>query len=185
VTWFRRLRDDAREEAKQAVGPDPEDRPEALAGRLGELVRFVNSSAGRLPGEAVVIARATTDLLREIVVGALPIDPAPSSPLPAPGSAVGADAERDLDVYTVVSIRGILEDYLPTTLRSYLALDPDVVDVPSASGRTPSESLIEQLDALWSAAGELRDAAHAHDADALLAQGSFLRTKFTGSDLDL
>jgi hypothetical protein len=176
VTWFRRLREDARQEAKQAVGPDPEDSPEALAVRIGELVRFINSAAGRLPGEAVVIARAITDLLREVVVSALPV---------APGPTVGADAERDLDVYTVVSIRGILEDYLPTTLRSYVALDPDVVDVPNASGRTPSGSLLEQLDALWSAAGELRDAAHAHDADALLAQGSFLRTKFTGSDLDL
>jgi hypothetical protein len=32
---------------------------------------------------------------------------------------------------------------------------------------------------------DLLDAARAHDADALLSQGSFLRTKFSGSDLDL
>ena len=38
---------------------------------------------------------------------------------------------------------------------------------------------------LWSSAMDLLDATRAHDADALLSQGSFLRTKFSGSDLDL
>jgi hypothetical protein len=118
-----------------------------------------------LPGEAVVVARRITDMLREVIDG--------------------ADPERGLDIHAVVSIRGILEDYLPTTLRTYLALDPDIVDVPRPSGRTPSASLIEQLEGLWSSAADLLDASRAHDADALLAQGSFLRTKFTGSDLDL
>lgn len=161
MTWFRRLREEAQEE----VGPDPSDSPEALNARIGELVAFINRSSGGLPVDAVVIARRITDMLREVVDG--------------------ADPERGLDVYAVVSIRGIVDDYLPTTLRNYLALDRRVVDQPRPSGRTPAESLSEQLDALWSAATDLRDAAQAHDADALLTQGSFLRTKFTGSDLDL
>jgi hypothetical protein len=165
VTWFRRLRDDVKQAAQDSVGPDPQDSPDALRARITEVIRFVNRSAGGLPGEAVVIARRITDMLSEVVDG--------------------ADAERGLDIHAVVSIRGILEDYLPTTLHRYLALDPDIIDVPRPSGRTPSESLIEQLDALWSSAADLRDAARAHDADALLSQGSFLRTKFTGSDLDL
>lgn len=165
MTWFRRLRDDVKQEAQDSVGPDPQDSPDALRARTLEVVGFINSHSGALPGEAVVVARRITDMLREVIDG--------------------ADPERGLDIHAVVSIRGILEDYLPTTLRTYLALDRDVVDVPRPSGRTPSESLIEQLEALWSSAADLLDASRAHDADALLAQGSFLRTKFTGSDLDL
>jgi hypothetical protein len=161
MTWFRRLREEAQEE----VAPDASDTPDALRAKIFELIAFVNRSAGKLPGEGVVIARRITDTVREVVDG--------------------ADPERGLDIYAIVSIRGILDDYLPTTLRSYLALDPSLVDVPRPSGRTPSESLLEQLDALWSSATDLLVATRAHDADALLSQGNFLRTKFTRSDLDL
>jgi hypothetical protein len=38
---------------------------------------------------------------------------------------------------------------------------------------------------LLDAASVLLTATHAQDADALMTQGSFLRTKFSGSDLDL
>lgn len=165
MTWFRHLREDVKQEAQESVGPDPEDSPDALRARIFEMIGFVNAHAGALPGEAVVIARRITDMLREVVDG--------------------GDPEHGLDIHAVVSITGILSDYLPTTLRNYLALDPDIVDLPLASGRTPAQSLIEQLEALWSSAADLLDAARAHDADALLSQGSFLRTKFTGSDLDL
>jgi hypothetical protein len=161
MTWFRRLR----EEAQAEVAPDRSDSPDALRTRLFEVIDLVNSNAGGLPGEAVVIARRITDILREVIDG--------------------ADPQRGLDVYAVVSIKGILTDYLPTTLRAYLALDPDGVDTPRPSGNTPTQSLLEQLDVLWSSAADLLDAAEAHDADALASQGSFLRTKFTGSDLDL
>ncbi len=57
--------------------------------------------------------------------------------------------------------------------------------MPRPSGRTPTGSLIEQLETLWASATDLLDAIRAQDADAMLTQGSFLRTKFTGSDLDL
>jgi hypothetical protein len=160
MTWFRR-----HEAPKPAAESEPEDSPAALLRSVRQLVTFVNQNAGKLPGEAVVIARRITDTVREVVDG--------------------ADPERGLDIYAVVSIRGILDDYLPTTLRTYLALDPAIVDVPRPSGRTPSASLLEQLDALWSSATDLHVAAQAHDADSLLSQGNFLRTKFTGSDLDL
>lgn len=161
MTWFRRLRDEAHEDA----GPDAEDTPDALRAAIFTLIGFINRSAGRLPGGAVVVSRRITDTVREVVDG--------------------ADPERGLDISAVVAIRGIVADYLPTTLHSYLALDPGLVDVPRPSGRTPSESLLEQLDALWSAATDLLVATQANDADALLSQGSFLRTKFTRSDLDL
>ncbi|MEY2553704.1 MAG: hypothetical protein QOC57_1564 [Ilumatobacteraceae bacterium] len=162
MTWFRRAQD----RAQATLGPqeDPKDKPEALLATVFELVREINVNAGKLPAEGVVIARRVLDVVREVIE---------------------TSGERDLDVHAVVSIRGMLDDYLPTTLRSYLAIDPAVVDAVRPSGRTPSQSFIEQLDVLWSSAMDLLDAIRAHDADALLSQGSFLRTKFSGSDLDL
>lgn len=162
TTWFRRTHDRARDE----LGPqeDPKDKPEALLATMFDLAHQVNRDAGKLPLEGVVIARRVLDVIREVIE---------------------TSSERELDVRAVVSIRGMLEDYLPTTLRAYLAIDPDVVDVVRPSGRTPAQSFIEQLDVLWSSAMDLLDAARAHDADALLSQGSFLQTKFSGSDLDL
>jgi hypothetical protein len=162
MTWFRR----AQERAQEQLTPeeDPKDKPAALLARVFDLVHEVNAVAGRLPVEGVVIARRVLDAVREVIDTA---------------------GERDLDVRAVVAVRGILEDYLPTTLHAYLAVDPDVVDLARPSGRTPAESFIEQLDVLWSSAMDLLEATRAHDADALLTQGSFLRTKFSGSDLDL
>ena len=160
--WFRR----ASERAQAALTPedDPKDKPDALMARMFELVREVNASAGKLPVEGVVIARRVLDVVREVIE---------------------TSSEHELDIHAVVSIRSMLDDYLPTTLRAYLAIDPSQVNVVRPSGRTPAQSFIEQLDVLWASATELLDAIRAHDADALLSQGSFLRTKFAGSDLDL
>ncbi len=162
MTWFRR----ASEHAHNELGPqeDPKDKPEALLASMFALTREVNASAGRLPVEGVVVARRVLDVVREVIE---------------------TSSEHELDVRVVVSIRGMLEDYLPTTLHAYLAIDPSVLDQQRPSGRTPSQSFIEQLDVLWASAMDLLEAARAHDADALLSQGSFLRTKFSGSDLDL
>ena len=116
------------------------------------------------PGEAVVAARRVTDALDDII---------------------DTSDVRPLDVYAVISVRGTLTDYLPTTLRSYLAVDENMRDTPRPSGRSPKESLLEQIAALESSASSVLLAARNQDADALLTQGSFLRTKFSGSDLDL
>ena len=132
--------------------------------RLWELVQFVNRSAGRLPVEAVVAARETTDLIREFIETA---------------------ADGELDVYAVVAVNGIVGDYLPTTLHAYLNLDPSLTDRVGPSGRTPRAALLEQLHGLVAAADDLLQASRSHDADALFTQGNFLRTKFTRSDLDL
>jgi hypothetical protein len=162
TNWLRRTSDRAQVE----LGPqdDPKDKPEALLASMFDMAHEVNSNAGRLPVEGVVVARRVLDVVHEVIE---------------------TSSERDLDVHAIVSIRGMLEDYLPTTLRAYLAIDPSVVDEVRPSGRTPAQSFIEQLDVLWASAMDLLDAARAHDADALLSQGSFLRTKFSGSDLDL
>jgi hypothetical protein len=161
MTWFRRGHETPPTE------PQPEednDSPDKLRLRLWELVQFINRNAGKLPVEAVVIARQATDTIRELIE---------------------TSSDHDLDVYAVVSINGIVGDYLPTTLRTYLNLDPAATDRPGPSGRTPRQALREQVESLALAADELFQATQAHDADRLFSQGNFLRTKFTRSDLDI
>jgi hypothetical protein len=145
--------------------PEPDDSPDALQRALSQLVAFINQNAGKLPGESVVAARRVTDAVREVLDT--------------------SDDDGDLDVYAIISVKGIVNDYLPTTLRTYLALDPQVVDVRRPTGRTPRESLLDQITSLWAGAADVLTAAQAKDADALVSQGNFLQTKFTGSDLDL
>jgi hypothetical protein len=160
TSWFRR----GQQQTPPPQPPEEDDSPDKLRRRLWEQVQFVNRNAGKLPVEAVVVARQVTDAIRE---------------------AIETSVDRALDVYAVVQINGIVGDYLPTTLRTYLNLDPEVTEQLGPSGRTPRAALAEQLEALRSAADELLHAARAHDVDLLFNQGNFLRTKFTRSDLDL
>jgi hypothetical protein len=144
--------------------PESDDSPDALRRALSQLVAFINQNAGKLPGESVVAARRVTDAVRDVI---------------------DTSDDGELDVYAIISVKGIVNDYLPTTLRTYLALDPQVVTVRRPTGRTPKESLLDQITSLWAGAADVLTAAQAKDADALVSQGNFLQTKFTGSDLDL
>jgi hypothetical protein len=167
MTWFRKLLPPPAAPAPEPSPAEPEahgDDPATLRSDLAQLNRFLNQNSGRLPGESVVTARRVTDVLHEVI---------------------DTSEIRPLDIYAVISVKGILQDYLPTTLRTFLALDEAQLTVPRPSGRTPVQSLQEQLEALLDAATSVLIAAQAQDADALLSQGSFLRTKFSGSDLDL
>jgi hypothetical protein len=171
LSWLRRLagRDAPVEEPTtppEAPGPvDVGDSPEALRAAIADVVRLVNASAGDLPTAAVVNARAVTDVLTEIV---------------------DTSRTRPLDVYTVIAVRATLTDYLPTTLRSYLAIEPELRGTPrAASGHTATQSLLIQLDVLLASATATLAAARDQDVDALMTQGGFLRTKFSRSDLDL
>jgi hypothetical protein len=141
-----------------------EDSPATLRQSVFQLHRYINRNSGRLPVEAVVKAQWVADTLREII---------------------DTSDVRELDIYAVLSVKGIVNDYLPTTLSKFLALDPGQLDVARPSGRRPSDLLLEQIDALQGAATAVLVAAQEQDADALITQGNFLRTKFTGSDLDL
>lgn len=167
MTWFRRVLAPPAAPAPAPPAAEPEsdgDDPATLRSHLVRLNRLINQNSGRLPGESVVTARRVTDVLREVV---------------------DTSEVRPLDIYAVISIKAMVQDYLPTTLRGFLALDPAQLTVARPSGRTPIESLQEQLEGLLEAATSLLRAAQAQDADALLSQGSFLRTKFSRSDLDL
>jgi hypothetical protein len=146
------------------TGPPVEDTPADMLATVSKLATFVNLSAGKLPVESVVAALNTIDTLREVI---------------------GTADERPLDIHAIVSIRGIIDDYLPTTLHAYLGLDPSQTEVTRPSGRTPKASLLDQLESLWLAANDILSATRGRDADALLTQGSFLATKFARSDLDL
>lgn len=125
---------------------------------------FVNRNAGRLPTAVVVDVRALTDVLRAVVA---------------------TTAVRPLDVHALISVRAVLEDYLPTTLTRYLAVDEALLDVPRGATPTPRDSLHEQVASLHGSATQTLAAVRAQDVDALSTQGRFLRTKFSASDLDL
>ena len=140
------------------------DSPTALAAELFRVNRFINASAGQLPTAGVVAARRITDTVDTVL---------------------HSTRDRDLDIHARVSLNGILRDYLPTTLRTFLALDPATRDRPNAAGRTPTDALEEQLEFLLGSATEVLGAVRNDDANALIAQGSFLRTKFAHSELDL
>lgn len=161
TSWFRRARSTVTQQL-ETVDPDS---PEALGETLTDLIRLINRNAGRLPVAAVVSARHVTDVVAAIL-DTLADDVTP-------------------DVQAVISVRGIVHDYLPTTLNRYLALDSATTTVPLRDGRTPAEQVTDQLDDLWLAATDVLDAARDHDANALMTQGNFLHTKFTRSDLDL
>ncbi|AOW93109.1 hypothetical protein BFN03_11845 [Rhodococcus sp. WMMA185] len=164
LSWFRRSQGEPGGAPPPGALVEDEDSPEALFRDLHELVSFINLNAGRLPNEAVVAARCVTDTLREIIA---------------------TSEARPLDIHATISVRAMTTDYLPTTLRSYLALDDQTVDTVGRSGRTPRQLLLEQVESLWGAATDILAATRSHDVDALTTQGNFLRTKFTRSDLDL
>ncbi|HEX2902702.1 MAG TPA: hypothetical protein VHO01_04530 [Jatrophihabitans sp.] len=138
--------------------------PDGLRREIYQLNRFINGHAGHLPAAAVVAARAITDRLREIV------DTSDDGPL---------------DIQAVLFVEGTVRDYLPTTLRSFLAVDPAMVGSRLRSGDTPTTALLEQLRVLRASSDATLTAARAQDVDALITQGNFLLTKFSGSDLDL
>lgn len=164
MAWFRREHENAPDTAAHAPAADPDASPEQLRQTLLALNRFINQNSGRLPGQAVVDARQVTDTLADII---------------------DTSDARALDVYAAISVEGTLTDYLPTTLKSFLAVDEHLVDRPRPSGRTPTQSLLEQIHDLQTSSSAVLIAARDQDADALITQGSFLRTKFSGSDLDL
>jgi hypothetical protein len=167
VTWFRRGRSEdvtTRPAPGSSQPADSDDSPAALRTALWRTVRFINASSGRLPAEAVVAARRITDTLAEII---------------------DTSELRPLDVYVVISTKATMDDYLPTTLRSYLAVDPSLRERLRADGGTPAESLLDQLAVLQDSASAVLQAAHSQDVDVLISQGNFLRTKFSGSDLEL
>lgn len=123
-------------------------------GRLvGRFEELVERSGGVLPPEAVVLARRVADQLRLVLV------------------------REDLRTEVLVAVRGIAGDYLPTSVERHLAV------VAHDPGAQHDAQLIDQLEVLFGAASDLVEAVRDDDLRALEAQGIFLETRFTGSDL--
>jgi hypothetical protein len=70
-------------------------------------------------------------------------------------------------------------DYLPSTLRAYLALPESYATTRVLQGgKTPQQLLREQVQLLDEKLDEIADAVHQHDTDRLLANGRFLEERF-------
>ena len=73
-------------------------------------------------------------------------------------------------------------DYLPSALQAYLNLPRAYAALHKmANGKTADDVLNDQLTLLSSKMGEVADAVHKKDSDALLANGRFLEEKFGAS----
>ncbi len=140
-------------------GADLEVSPADIAGGLRALPARLE---GRLPDDVIADVQRIGDLL----IDALPrIEP---------------DGSRQ--AYALVRTA---TDYLPRTLRGYLALPGDFAATHDlGQGSTALDALREQLGVLESAVRGMRDAAIASDANEVLANGIFLTDRFGGSALD-
>ncbi|SDS03393.1 hypothetical protein SAMN04489860_0642 [Paraoerskovia marina] len=113
----------------------------------------VEAAAGTLPADAVVLARRVTDRLRVVL------------------------ARDEIRTEVRVAVRGMAGDYLPTSVSRHLAV------VRHDHDHAHDARLVDQLEVLHGAAEELVEAVVDDDLRALEAQGIFLETRFTGSDL--
>lgn len=159
-----RLRGQARarfDSVGQAVADPSGDSVQALLRKNQSLILEVNSSAGDLPTIGVVLARAVTDTVREVLTS--------------------GEAER-LDIGVRVAINGTLTDYLPGSIRAYVGAVR--ASGPDAEERA-TDALVEQLTTLRRSVEQLADASRARDMQALQVHGRFLQDKFGESDLDL
>jgi hypothetical protein len=160
--WFTRP-DPATEQvagSTRAAVEEPDSLP-ALERHLAAVVTEVNAASGALPTEAVVLARRVTDLAAEALRRA---------------DAEGVQGQGS--IHARVALHAVLTDYLPTTVRRYLAARRAAADPAVLTG-----PLVEQLTTLHDAVRESVTALHDDDLMALEVQGIFLRDRFTGSDL--
>lgn len=145
----------------QAVTDPSGDSVEALLRKNQTLILEINSSAGDLPTIGVVLARAVTDTVREVLTS--------------------GEADR-LDIGVRVAINGTLTDYLPGSIRAYVGAVRAAADDAEARA---TDALVEQLTTLRHSVEQLAEASRMRDMQALQVHGRFLQDKFGESDLDL
>lgn len=147
--------------ASQAVTDPSGDSVQSLLRKNQALILEINGSAGELPTIGVVLARAVTDTVREVLTS--------------------GEADR-LDIGVRVAINGTLTDYLPGSIRAYVgavrAAEPD------AEARA-TDALVEQLTTLRRSVEQLAEAGRSRDMQALQVHGRFLQDKFGESELNL
>jgi hypothetical protein len=127
----------------------------AIARALDESVQM---TSGRLPSDIQV---RVTEIRREVIEL-------------LPRTAAFPLGSEDLYV-----IERTATDYLPATLRAYLALPEDstTTELPHV-GKTPLQLLREQVQLLDDRLDEITEAVRTQDADQLVANGRFLEERF-------
>jgi len=137
---------------------DPDD---VLAG----LRRLPTLLAGRVPADVVETVQRMCDVLLDL--------------LPRLAGSPTVSPEQ-LHV-----VNRTATDYLPSTLRHFLALPGDwAADHRDPAGNTPLDALRSQLAVLDQAIGQMREGVLAADTNRLLANGRFLAERFHRSALD-
>lgn len=145
-------------------------------------------SLGIGPADALVVAET------DVPTGLLPLRAAIAGRVPDDVAAT-VDRIAALLRETLPRVAGSTEgefvvartatDYLPGTLRAYLALPRDwAARHRLADGRTPAEALLQQVTALEVAVTAIRDAAVEQDARAVLVNGRFLEDRFRPAAFD-
>jgi hypothetical protein len=131
-----------------------------------ELSRFVRSLRGKVPGELLTQTQQIETQLHAIL----------------PRLNV-LEAQGDPNAFTV---RQVISDYLPGTFRNYLNMPPALRTQASARlGKSPDAVVSEQLSLLSSTLESISADTVRGDADALQANGRFLKEKFGKPDLEL
>ena len=132
----------------------------------GELRGFVRGLRGKVPKELLERTQGIEKQLQAI--------------LPRLGTL---EAQGDPNAFTV---RQVITDYLPGTFRNYLNMPPELRAQASARlGRSPDAVVAEQLGLLSSTLDRVSADTISGDADALAANGRFLKEKFGRPDLEL
>lgn len=132
----------------------------------GELRGFVRSLRGKVPRELLERTQGIEGQLQAI--------------LPRLGTL---EAQGDPNAFTV---RQVITDYLPGTFRNYLNMPPELRAQASVRlGKSPDAVVAEQLDLLSSTLDRVSADTISGDADALQANGRFLKEKFGRPDLEL
>lgn len=131
-----------------------------------ELSRFVRGLRGQVPTELLTQAQQIETQLHAIL----------------PRLSV-LEAQGDPNAFTV---RQVISDYLPGTFRNYLNMPPALRSQASARlGKSPDALVAEQLTLLSHTLERVSADTVRGDADALEANGRFLREKFGKPDLEL
>jgi hypothetical protein len=82
--------------------------------------------------------------------------------------------------YDLHLVKQTVTDYLPQMLSAYLALPPMFARMHKMrNGKTAQEVLIEQLDILDEQMAQIVINVNSKDAEALIVQGAFLKSKFS------
>jgi hypothetical protein len=90
--------------------------------------------------------------------------------------------EMDAADYDLHVVKQTIVDYLPQMLSTYLELPPAFAKLHKlANGKTAQENLMEQLAILDEQMNQIAVTVNSKDAQALIVQGEFLKTKFSQS----